>query len=500
MDEARKNSTYGKGACELSKGKKILIGVLIALAVVIIAALIFGGVLLSRIQYRSLDELAAEASQSPTEIVTATPTPSASAEPEEEQEEIVIADEVEQSELTQEEQDAMNHEQGNEVINVLLVGVDRRGGDGDSRSDSIMIATLDQPNQRLKLTSLMRDMYVSIPGYSDNRINRSAAEGGIPLLVDTINENFQMDLEYYVMVDFKMFEQVIDQLGGITIDMSRGEVAEANDCIAGLNKQRGDSLRSGFIKQREGGEVKLTGKQALGYARMRHFGGGDYARTSRQAKVMQEVLNGFVAAGPVKQGQIVYDLMPLIETNLSATQILGLMPKVLSVENKSIMHYRLPVEGMYKQKTIRGMWVLVPDIPANAKQLHWFLYDATEIEALPQSDTKKGSYHTKVPEKTSPPEGYVLDEEGELLLDENGSPIPITETPDSETTPATMETDDPNMGDFSSTEETITEEVDPEGLVEVTESPSPQAKTEPRSEDAGPANDDALPGEVSPAA
>ena len=410
----------------MNSTKKVLLGVLIALVVLLTAAAIFVTVLLGRVRRVSVEDAAQIAQQEQEQIKEDIASGVITEEEPDIQDEITLTEEIEQTQLTEEELQAIaEEEKRSDAINVLLIGVDRRGTSGYSRSDTLLIATLDKKNSRLKLTSLMRDMYVPIPGEGENRINRSCAVGGPGLLMQTINENFSMDLTQYVLVDFNMFEDIVDKLGGITIEMSAGEVSEANDCIAGLNLQRGKDRRSGLI-EKESGRIKLTGKQALGYSRIRHFGNGDYSRTSRQFKVLQAIYEKFMAVDAGKKISVLYDLLPLIETNMSNDDIISIMTTVVSmgVSPSDLMHYRLPAEGTYKAKTIQGMSVLLPDIPANAKALHEFIYNATSVEALPGSNTGAGTYH---------PKAYT-DENGNVI-DPNATPSPSPELPEEDELP-----------------------------------------------------------------
>ena len=481
----------------MSQRKKVFLVVLIAVGVLLLSAGIYVAIMFSRIQYTSLDEsetLSASMTPSPV-IATASPT---SSEDTLADSEIAIQDEIMQTELSSEE---LAHLQANaddqSVTNVLLVGIDRRGSDGPGNTDTMLIGTLDQPNQRLKLTSLMRDMYVDIPGRGGNRINSALSRGGVPLLLKTINTNFKTNLEYYVIIDFNMFENAIDELGGVTINMSSGEVAEANDCIAGLNRQRRKPLRDGFITQREGGDVLLTGKQALGYCRIRHFGDGDHSRTSRQAKVLQEVFRQFKAANPFKQSSMLYTLLPMVETNLSPTQIAGLVTKVLAVDTSDIMHYRLPVEGHYSARRIRGMAVYVPDISANAQKLHWFLYEATEIDPLPYSDTQKGSYHrVKEPRRAARPAAAPIATAAPTVSPETApknseiAPDPSSAAPTSPL-PAENETAPQEPTDDSRTEEETTSTEESNAPVSSEEEPSADTAAPPETaaETAAPTSD-----------
>lgn len=410
----------------MSTSRKIIVGILIAVIVLILTGGTFVYVMLSRINYVSVDEASARAQEEvigePAELPDASYDPNTTDAP---------LPEVAQTELSEAEKAKLADEAKRaNVKNVLLIGVDRRSSSGGSRSDTMLIATLDGNNKRLKLTSVMRDMYLDIPGMGPNRINTANVSGGPGLLMQTINENFALDLQNYVLVDFRMFAKIVDMVGGVTIHMSEGEVAEANDCIAGLNKQWGRELTSNFITKR-GGNVKLNGTQALGYSRIRHFGNGDYARTSRQFKVLNAIFKKFAALNPLKQTEVLYSVLPYIETNLEKTEILDLALSALGTGVTDLMHYRMPVDGYYKSASIKGMSVLVPDIPGNAQLLHDFIYDATEVAPLPGSNTESGTYHPK----TTP------------LLDEFGNPIDpnATPTPDPFATPAVLPTPTPTL-------------------------------------------------------
>ncbi len=261
--------------------------------------------------------------------------------------------------------------------NILLIGVDRRQNKGNSRADTLMIATIDRVNKRLKLTSLLRDTLVNIPGIGYDKLNSSAASGGVALLMQTVNENFHLNITEYVMVDFFMFEQIIDELGGITVKMSAGEISAANDCIAGLNKQRGESyLWDGFIFANPG-NVKLTGKQALGYARVRHLD-SDFNRTNRQFAVLTAAFAKFINAKLAKQYDMLNDLLPLVETNMTDASIIDCMLSALGLNSNGLLHFRMPADELYKSGSYERKSVLMADLPANAWAMHQFIFDSAE--------------------------------------------------------------------------------------------------------------------------
>ena len=159
-----------------------------------------------------------------------------------------------------------------DIINILLIGQDRRPGEQRARSDSMMIATINKKNNTVSITSLMRDMYVQIPGYSDNRINAAYAFGGMELLDATIEKNLLVHIDGNIEVDFNGFQQAIDKIGGVDISINAKEADYLN--------------KNGFTGLSEG-TVYMDGKLALAYSRIRKVGNNDYERTERQRKVQQ---------------------------------------------------------------------------------------------------------------------------------------------------------------------------------------------------------------------
>ena len=177
------------------------------------------------------------------------------------------------------------------VTNILLIGTDTRvAGSNDARSDAMIVVSINPYKRRLVMTSIMRDSYVTIPGYGQNRINEAYSWGGPALLIQTIEENYKLGIDYYAQVDFFSFVDVIDAFGGVTINVEQPEVEFINGYIAEYNQVSGIADRDGFVdEQFPGGEITLTGKQALGYARIRKIG-NDFARTQRQRTVMNALL------------------------------------------------------------------------------------------------------------------------------------------------------------------------------------------------------------------
>lgn len=381
------------GAAGSSKHSARKAGRRLPLALIIVAGLVLLALLLAAALGLNLlgkldrtadtvfeDENAVTYTPTPAPVLTPSPTPAASATPEPTPEPtpLPMSELYEQTVLSPESLSYMDANLADSrFINILLIGVDRRSGSGNSRADTVMIATIDQKNGRLKLTSLMRDMLVNTPGYGYGKMNTAAARGGVELLMDTINENLHLNISEYVMVDFNMFEDVIDALDGVTIRMSAEEISAANDCIAGLNRERGVSyLWDGFIFA-EAGNVKLTGKQALGYARIRKID-SDFSRGKRQFKVLSAAFAKFRAVDVTRQYKLLDKLMPLVETNLSNARILECAASAISLNAKGLLYSRVPMDEMYKSGSWNRSFVFLTDMPANSLALHQFLFDSSE--------------------------------------------------------------------------------------------------------------------------
>ncbi len=245
-----------------------------------------------------------------------------------------------------------------DIVNILLIGKDISSEENNPRSDSMIIATVNKKSNSIKLTSLMRDMYVQIPNYDDNRINASYAIGGMDLLTETVKVNFQVRIDGCIEVDFAGFEEIIDKIGGVDIELNRDEAYY-------LSKQSGLSLKSGTNN--------LNGETALKYARIRYIGHDDYERTERQRKVLISVFNKLKDSNIKTLLSIADDILPLITTNLTSPQILGLVTNVILMDVSEIETYRIPADGTFTPATINDMAVLIPDLPKNRELLKEYI-------------------------------------------------------------------------------------------------------------------------------
>jgi len=263
-------------------------------------------------------------------------------------------DDVEWGENT----DSIKH--GEHIINIMLIGQDRRPGEGRTRSDTMILCTVNKKTKELTMTSFMRDMYVQIPGYQDNRINACYAFGGMKLLNTCLKENFGVQVDGNIEVDFEGFTDIINLVGGVDIYLSN---SEANHLIA-----QGYNVKAGMNH--------LDGKTALAHSRNRTIGSGDFSRTERQREVLNAVFEKCRGLSVNQLKNLMEKALPMITTDLSNREILDyLLDVVPLLGDMKVNTQRIPADDTYKYAYIRGMSVLVPDLEANREILKDILTD-----------------------------------------------------------------------------------------------------------------------------
>jgi LCP family protein required for cell wall assembly len=257
------------------------------------------------------------------------------------------------------------------VENILLFGLDRRGTRGNSRTDAILIITIDKDNQKVKLTSLMRDMYVELPGKGGDRINAAYAYGGPGLAINAVNKNFDLDIKYFASVDFFGLGKLIDKLGGTDINIKQGEIQYANSYIDEMN---GIDSKNAVPHITNAGMQHLNGRQTVAYMRIRYYGNADFERTERQRTVLTQLFNKAKKTGVLKFPNLASAILPYVETNMSKTEIIDLGVSSLKFSNK-LEQYRLPVDGAFRFQSIDDASVIVPDLQKNTELLHNFIFE-----------------------------------------------------------------------------------------------------------------------------
>ena len=260
------------------------------------------------------------------------------------------------------------------IKSILLIGQDKQGDQTRQRSDSMILATLDKDQGTISLTSFMRDLYVAIPGYSRTRINAAYAYGGMELLDETLEENFGVQIDGNVEVDFEVFKVLVDKVGGIDLELTQAEA----DYICGRDQSvlYPQPLRTDWDLQE--GVNHLDGEQALIHARNRSIGNSDYRRTERQQDVLKAAFAKIKDLNVLEIGGLIKDVLPLVTTDLSLWDMTGYAMDVMSIGTDEIQSYRIPEDGSYTPQTIDGMQVLVPNLEQNREYLQQILYHAGE--------------------------------------------------------------------------------------------------------------------------
>lgn len=257
---------------------------------------------------------------------------------------------------------------GKHVINILLIGQDRREGESRARSDTMILVSVNTERKSISLVSLMRDLYVQIPGYSDNRINSAYAFGGFELLDATIEQNFGVVIDYNVEVNFNGFKDIVDKVGGIDVDLTEEEVEYMNSAkfVHTMNYKGKQNFKAGTNH--------LDGAQALCYARIRRVG-DDFARTQRQRTIIQTVYKKAKEESWTKLLGIYESVADDLTTDMDPLQLVSIAFSGYNMGLDSLNSYRVPSDGSYRNETINRMMVLVPkDWNATRSEIKEYLY------------------------------------------------------------------------------------------------------------------------------
>jgi len=275
--------------------------------------------------------------------------------------------------------------EGKERVNILLLGGDSRGlGKNEApRADTLIVASIDPVTKEGALLSILRDTYVKIPGYGEERINASLALGGPELAMKTVSELLDLPIQYYIYTDFQGFIALIDAIGGIDFyvekDMKYSDSADGHQYDIDLKE----------------GMQRLDGSKALQYVRFRHDALSDYARTERQRNFLMALAEKMQSSSSlIKLPRILSAVDPYIETNLTVTDMLKLGSLAFEAKTNTLQSIQIPPRELLQEKTIRGASV----IAVNSDKLHNYLKDKLEKSGESESgtdlqDEQNGSHH-----------------------------------------------------------------------------------------------------------
>lgn len=261
------------------------------------------------------------------------------------------------------------------VVNILLIGNDSRQNGEDGRSDAMILLSVSSKTKTIYMTSLLRDMYVDIPGHDGNRLNAAYSFGGAELLMETVEQNLDIPVNRYVLVNFEAFAKLVDAVGGVDLELTTGELEYVNGYLQEYNILTNRPQGTDNVDATKPGLVHLNGPQALAYCRIRYIG-TDFGRTERQRKVLTAIIQKLPAAIG-NAGELMDGLLPNLTTNLTQSECYRLSLMAGKLLTYDIVSDNIPQPNTYRDATIREMSVLEVDFEANIKYLKEKIYGET---------------------------------------------------------------------------------------------------------------------------
>ena len=255
------------------------------------------------------------------------------------------------------------------ITNVLLIGVDARDLDEPCRSDSMIVATIDNNHKKVKLTSLFRDTLVDIPGHGEAKLNSAYMLGGPELLMETVKETYNINIDKYIIINFWGFEAIVDYIGGIEVDVKDYQLEE-------LNKYIGESTGGNDCPVEDAGIQTLNGKQALSYARIRYNVGDEYERTDRQREVIFKVIEKLQNTKPSKYLGIMNTMLEYIRTNIDPLEALNMAYTIYKFPSLEVQQLQMPLVALSETRNYKDLGsVFLMDRLQNASILYNFIYE-----------------------------------------------------------------------------------------------------------------------------
>lgn len=256
-----------------------------------------------------------------------------------------------------------------DVITIALFGTDY-SKNATGAADSTMILSINTKTNEIKLMSLMRDIYLNLPDGGKSNLNITIVNGGPSLILKTINYNFNLNVDKFVQVNLHNLPKVIDSLGGVKINITNEELNFINSTIVGMDEKNGTSTP----KLLSSGDQILNGTQAAAYCRIRSTSGRDYKRTERQRDVLESLFNEAKNINPTEIPSLVNNILPLVSTNLTNSEILSISSKVLGMGVNNIEQARFPLDSDHTTEWT-DMYHMIIDIPKTTEEIHKFIYN-----------------------------------------------------------------------------------------------------------------------------
>lgn len=247
---------------------------------------------------------------------------------------------------------------GKETYHLLLIGSDRRDESWNGNSDVMILITVRAEDEKIIMTSFMRDLYAEIPGYGVHKLNYAYAAGGAQTLMDTLEDNYDLSIDHYMIVDFDSMAAIVDYIGGVEITMSADECVVMNQYLVSMGKEQ--------YSLYEGGTYMLNGYQAVAYMRIRYVGNSDYQRTQRQRDVLSAIFSEVQDLDKAKLLELCAEILPQIEHNIPALSLLQLTAALPEMADYELEENRIPYDDLYVSENE----MLKPDFPATIQRLH----------------------------------------------------------------------------------------------------------------------------------
>ena len=245
------------------------------------------------------------------------------------------------------------------VMNILLLGTDNAGNAGHGRTDTMIICSINVKTGEVKLSSIVRDLYVHIPYMKlQNRINAANAFGGPNMAIKCVNEALGLNISRYASINFNGFKDLVDLLGGVELEITAGEANQIN-----LSTQGG-------VKE---GLAMLNGAQALEYCRIRNLD-NNFGRNERQRKFLEAVVKKVLSENSMDQlMELVEAGMSMVTTNMTTSDLFTILFTVVP-NMQEMQMYSCPAQGEYHYEEIREASVVVADLEKARTSLHAFIY------------------------------------------------------------------------------------------------------------------------------
>lgn len=256
-------------------------------------------------------------------------------------------------------------------LNILLLGGDSRSTESYSRTDTMIILSVNREESLFKMTSIMRDTWVQLKPGQSGKINAANVFGGPELAIKVVNDNFGTDIKDYVMVNMYDLVHIVDLVGGVEIEITESERKYTNEYTEDYLKNVAAYFGDTYLEN--SGLVKMNGLQAMAYCRNR-YSDSDYQRVMRQQKVLLAMAEQMQDMEVADLMSILDQIMEYVETDMESEEMKDLAFTGLSADIESVEQNRLPVDGTFESGMFGSVWCIKPDFEANARLLKEFIY------------------------------------------------------------------------------------------------------------------------------